>query len=390
MKKIAFIKGNSKYGTLRVYSDLLIDELRRRKNEVVVIDRLNQGEYEKIDEILDDSFWGVMSYQMLAFKVKGTLDEKKKYLPDLKFISLCGDHPIYTNYWLNKMKNNNQAYLLISDVNQYPYIKEYYPWLKVNTFTSIVGKGLPDAVRYSEKQIDVFFGGTYREMEIQERIIEAMPPIDSKVATFAIDTILKNKGMTLESAVHEALKFFGIHVEKHKFSEYLEKFIPVDRYIRDYYRYSLLDAILERGIKVHLYGDNWNKSKYVNNSNVIILEGEVTLEQGFFYMANSRIILNMMPWSRIGFHDRVLNALLAHAVCVTNTNEIVDCTFKNDVELITYDLDEMNKAADKIMYLLNNNDIAEKISEAGYQKAITDFSISSYCESVFQSLEEIL
>lgn len=47
MKKIAFIKGNSKYGTLRVYSDLLIDELRRRKNEVVVIDRLNQGEYEK-------------------------------------------------------------------------------------------------------------------------------------------------------------------------------------------------------------------------------------------------------------------------------------------------------------------------------------------------------
>lgn len=77
---------------------------------------------KKIDEILDDSFWGVMSYQMLAFKVKSTLDEKKKYLPDLKFISLCGDHPIYTNYWLNKMKNNNQAYLLISDVNQYPFI----------------------------------------------------------------------------------------------------------------------------------------------------------------------------------------------------------------------------------------------------------------------------
>ena len=46
--KILFAKGNSQYGALRAYADLLIQKMKEDKHEVVVVDRAVPGEWERL------------------------------------------------------------------------------------------------------------------------------------------------------------------------------------------------------------------------------------------------------------------------------------------------------------------------------------------------------
>lgn len=59
--KILFAKGNSQYGALRDYADLLINKMIEEHHEVVVIDRAIKGEWEKVTDIVDESFDVVFS-----------------------------------------------------------------------------------------------------------------------------------------------------------------------------------------------------------------------------------------------------------------------------------------------------------------------------------------
>ena len=87
--KILFAKGNSQYGALRDYADLLIQKMKEDKHEVVVVDRAVPGEWEKVTDIVDDSFDIVFSLQAVAYKVKCKLDECGIKYDGITYVCVC-------------------------------------------------------------------------------------------------------------------------------------------------------------------------------------------------------------------------------------------------------------------------------------------------------------
>lgn len=389
--KIIFIKGNSMYGALRVYSDKLIEEFKRRGHDIDIIDRTNPGEWENAINIVDETYDMVWGYVMLPFKLKILLKKNGKNVDNIKFVAFCGDHPIYIDYWLREIKPfNKNVYLLVGDVNQLNCIRKYYPWINVNSFDGTIGDGGKDIVRYEDRKFDVFFGGTYYDVKEELNIINEMEVKDRKVANEIIKRILHSEGMPLECAMEKVLEKENINLSLDEFGSYMLKFIPVDRYIRGFYRNKFIHAALMTKADVHVYGNNWEKSDFIQLNNFHIIEGAKNMKKGNEYMANSKIVLNIMPWSRMGMHERILNALMAGAICVTNTNAIIQKKFGTTNGVIGFGVNDDEKLiGSSIKKILLEVDRSSKYAENGKRMVSDKYDISKYYDMVWKSFEEL-
>ena len=89
-------------------------------------------------------------------------------------------------------------------------------------------------------------------------------------------------------------------------------------------------------------------------------------------------------------HERILNALFAGAICVTNTNEIIEKEFGRDKGVRGFGLNDKEKIAKDIRWLLDNEDEAKKIAKAGREKALKDHNTACYFDMVWKAFEEIM
>lgn len=384
--KILFAKGNSQYGTLRDYTDYMMRQLECMGHEVVCVDRLVEGAWENVVNLLDDSFDLVLSFQVLAYKIYVLLEQAGITYPNLKYVSICGDHPIYINYWLNKMVNCSNAYLILADENQYSCIKEYYPYIKAKLLRTTTGKALTGK-KWTDRKYDVYFGGSYYDMEQEYAQIQQMEEVDKYIADEIIELILKNEGLALEKAMKQVIEREGIHIEKRDFMNTLEKYIPVDRYLRGKYRNDYIEAALKSGAEVTVCGNHWDECDLVKYSNFNWI-GAADMEEAYRNMADSKMMINVMPWSRIGFHDRIVNAVTAGSICITNTNPVIEEIFQNGKEIVGIGLKECDKVTEFIDWALHNPLQAEEIAKAGEKKGRQYFNIEDYCRTVLHLVEE--
>lgn len=385
MKKIIVIKGNSQYGTLRVGTDDLVREFRELGINVTVVDRQNEDDWKNLPNILDASYDAVFSMQMVALKAKILVEKcKGDSFKNIKYICICADHPLYANYWLKQVKDKNSFCMLLADRNHKKYIDEFYPNIKTIVHGTTIGSALSEIKAYKSRTIDVFFGGTYFDVENEWENIEQLEDADKVIAKKVIPIILDNTGMTLEAAVKSIVSEYDIE----EFRELMERLMPVDRYIRGFYRNEWLMALARAGIKLSIFGNGWDKSLVKTCENVTVIEGEATLEQGMYYMADSKMILNIMPWSRNGLHDRIINAMLVGAICVTNSNERVNELF-SDKEIVAYPLDQIENVIARVKYLLANEEEAEKISALALKRAHKDFSVQKYAQRIVECIDEV-
>ena len=103
-------------------------------------------------------------------------------------------------------------------------------------------------------------------------------------------------------------------------------------------------------------------------------------------MADSKIIINIMPWSRIGFHDRIVNIIKAGAICLTNTNQVIDNVFENGKEYLGFGLNEKDKITQKINWILEHPYDAAILAEKGNKKGNEYFTIENYCNTILNAI----
>lgn len=86
-------------------------------------------------------------------------------------------------------------------------------------------------------------------------------------------------------------------------------------------------------------------------------------------MAQSKIVLNIMPLFKAGTHDRIFAAMLNHSISLTDTSSYLDSIFSKDKDIVYYDLNEIEKLPELIKELLDNPYKMKELSKAGYEKA---------------------
>lgn len=185
-----------------------------------------------------------------------------------------------------------------------------------------------------------------------------------------VEHILNKDYINLAVAADEVLTFKSIYLS-HELSNQLIKLLPfVDKYVRAYRRKIGLQILAKAGIKIEIYGSNWENFN-LETSNNIRIHPPINFLELLHLMQQSKIVLNIDPNFSMGGHERVFSAMLNAAVAVTNMNGFYSKEFIDGKEIVLYSWSKLDELPEKIMQVLSDRAIFESIRLGGQQKAET-------------------
>jgi hypothetical protein len=386
-KNFILIKGQSQYGALRRMVEDMGAQLRRLGNNTLVIDM--GFDYKKKRALLNDMKEKICFDAVISFNAMGIEDEFIRNRGK-KRIFVMGDHPIWHEKRMNLADEN--TIISFGDTYNIKFVKKYFPKVKL-TPSAIGGPSsfLPESCLYCERKFDLVFTGSYEEPEATYRKeFDCLKGLNTM--NIIEPLIRKLKGYpdkTYEGALEETLNDVGMNnLSDADFLCMAGACVGVNHYIRAYFRDKIIRTIVESGIKIHVSGNGWDNFKSAYRENLI--EEHNDWYTGKKLIANAKITLNVMPWFKGGSHDRVGTAMMSGSVLLTDTNEWFENHFKDMEDIVLFRLDHLEELPGKIRWLLENEDRAAAIAEAGYRKVIPGAARDVNARTLVRNLEAAL
>ncbi len=369
MKKILVVKGQSAYNVLRLAADKICRGFENCGYQVDVIDILAEQGPEKWmavgEKIEEYEFY--FSIQALFWNLE---QQELPWLQDMRRVGWIVDDPVYHAARL-LLSTGKKANILISrDSHAEQVRREYSKFDRVATLYNggFVGE---QKIDYRSKDIDVFFPGTYMSIRKAEEEIQNMDNGFREIANQVKNRIVgRNLASAWQTELGRYLSEINFAISDTEF-ETLERVMgPLDNYQRACMRVSIIEALLQSGIRVTVVGEGWDGYEGKGRENLTILSDKgMDITEVIALMGRSKIVLNNTNILD-GMHERIITAMLANAVSVTNEYEIMNNFFESGKELVTFPLNQIEKLPQIVADLLANPDKAERIAQAGYEAAL--------------------
>ena len=106
-------------------------------------------------------------------------------------------------------------------------------------------------------------------------------------------------------------------------------------------------------------------------------------------MEESKIVLNQMSWFKDGASERIFNAMLQGAVCLTDDSIYLREILTNGQDVVFYDLSELEKLSSIVVELLQHPDIMQCISDNGYQLAKSNHTWKHRAEQLLNIVAQL-
>ncbi len=347
------------------------------------------------------------SMEMLAFIEKGNtivlsfnfhgmcmepqfLDEEGTYIWDALGITcynILADHPYYYYERLSTCPKN-YVQLSIDKVHE-AFMKRFFPEVKLGPFLPLGGTELSEILKtserdgilcdlsdvcidarrpISEREIDVVFTGNYASPSRFEKYITRLGEEYEQFYYEMIEDLLAHPQQAVEEVVERYLRREIPEVTERELKETMQNITFIDLYIRYHVRGEVVKALVDNGIRVHVFGDKWDELACDHPENLINGDSLYS-EECLYQIQNSKISLNVLPWFRYGAHDRIFNSMLNGAVCLTDSNPYLDDFLENDENCLQFSLNKLQELADRIRCLLDNPQRLQQIADAGYEHA---------------------
>lgn len=121
----------------------------------------------------------------------------------------------------------------------------------------------------------------------------------------------------------------------------------------------------------------------------LIIHDDIDFEKGLDIMAQSRISLNVMSWHKGGMTERIANAMLNYSVCVTDETSYINRHFVAGENIVTFNLDNIDKLPDKIRTVLQDENLQKYIEKNAYKKALSEHTWDNRSDYFMNILGEI-
>lgn len=367
-KKILVGRGFSQYNVLCQACDEICKGFINAGYEIDVIDFHEANAYRYFQKCLEnnDNYLFYFSMQALYW------DEEKTVLPQLQDIQRIGwivDDPIYHDERLAGTNGHNATALIVRDSHA-DIIRRDYPHIDNVETLYHGGFTCSNIIPYNKRKIDVFFPGTYTSLSEAEQRVNKIDGIYGQIASTMKQQII---GKNLSHFWRDELKayFNSLHVEvsEKEFHSLEYLMSPLDFYQRTFMRTHIIETLLKNNIDVSVVGSGWDKYDGIGKDHLHILSHTgIDISETVELMGNSKIILNNTNITD-GLHERILSAMLAQSVCVTNNYTLLNNLFKNNKELVTFSLDNLASLPNTITNLLQNAQESEAIARNGYLSA---------------------
>lgn len=391
-KKVLLIKGASKYNVLRYACDLFAKGFEANHYEVVIYDAYEIKTNTMLIKILKKELTGRNGF---VFLINGTFCElriEKNDMPLLdclpyKVFAYFVDYPYYQSLRLEKFHGNNYFTSFV-DKNHVEYVKTYYKNIKHVSF--IPHFGFPSCVEktYDQKNIDIFFPGSYYGTENIISEVEEFPKVWKDIVYQVLDMLLRDVSLTVEAALKQYFESIFFDYTDNDFLDMMDLMVVVDRYIREHYRYLVIKSILDSNLCLTVTGSGWDsfREQYPNQINILTKDG-MDIEETIKTIADSKIVLNVLPTFKCGTHERIFTSMMNGSVCVADKNKLLEELFTDGEEIIFYDMKCLDELPVKIKEILSNQEKAEKMVRQAKTLVSEEYSFQNLARKVIDIVE---
>lgn len=388
--KVIIIKGLSQYNVLTYACEQMAKGFEANGYDTVVLEGREITKINKAIEFLRQEMAsdGIFIFSFNSLFSEVMLNEHLGMLDYLDFpvFAFLVDHPYFHTVRLSKNKTE-KYYLSCVDYNHVTYVQKYHTNIKNVMFMPHFGFQAVEYIPYTKKQIDIYFPGSYSPIEDREKTLKQMPEVFQLIAARLITDMIKDSTLILEEALENYLTSIHFEYNAEDFKDLMEVMIIVDKYVRDYHRNRIVTTILESGIGMTVAGVGWSvlKEKYPDALNLISKDG-LDIEENIKVIANSRILLNVLPGFQNGSHERVFTALMNECVCLSDKNLFFKECFVDKQEIVYYDLNHLEQLPEIINSILQDSKSAQRIAEQGREKVKDEYGFPNLTKKILNMM----
>lgn len=292
---------------------------------------------------------------------------------ETKYINILVDHPLY--YHSKLVSDVPRLTLFCVDREHVNYVRRFYPGIKVKFLPlagniKLQGKLMENTfVPYSERKYDVVFTANYVPIEHLE---QQFSDLDEDYATFyrgIVDDLITNPMQSMDVVMERHIRDELGEVPDGDIRGAMSGMLFIDLLVRTYFRGEVIRELADAGIKVHVFGADWDKLECKTPENIIKNSGQVSSARCVSAVRNARISLNVMPWFKDGAHDRIFTAMLQKTVALTDDSRYLRKEFTDGEDIMFFSLEGRKYLPDIVYMLLRDEANAIRIAENGYHRA---------------------
>ena len=357
---------NTCHGVLRRFAVDITKSLIKKGQAVITSDG-SYGMTVNLSDIEDNSLKGFIGFQSIVlFKDYFRKIKCPKYI-------FWFDNPMYFGNLFEGI--DDKYYLLCQDRYYAEFIEEHF--------------GVVNALQLPPAGEDAGWAANkYRPFDIV--FIGACNYVDESVIKDEFqkeyyEYMKAHPNITFEQGLKELLVYKDFNIDEQKFRSLLDSLQDVCRNIVNYYRTKVLETLLAAGIKIDVFGDTWDRYSGLGRDN-LIKHDAVNVDESLEIWGKSKIGLNVMTWHKAGMTERIANICLSGAVCLSERTEYLDKKFNNYEDIVTFNLEHLEKLPDVVRELLANDSLRESIAQNAYIKASKEHIWDNRAESILRGL----
>ncbi len=388
--KILFVIGVSEYDSTKIFVREMKEAMAAAGWQTEVLDGTDQSAYAVQREQVTRSSYDVI------FTINGMLLEEGNSLGEklldgeVLYCTYLMDHPMI--HWERLQKRYPRMLVLCPDRNHVRFIEQYMKHISYSAFLphgGCVGQVLRE---YEERGIDVSFMGSYTPSEKVKEELASYPAAMRELMESVIALLTAQSDQTLEQALLQVLSERGMNVADKDLPGILSEFRPVDRYVRCYFREQVIQALVQGGIPVDVYGHGWER--FPGGGEFLRIHPSVAYEESLDIIGDSKISLNVMPWFKDGAHDRVFTAMANGAICLTDSSQYLQEIFQEEENIFFYSLRGIRFLPAKVKRLLCDDEKGRRVAEAGKENALQHrwaqraYEVMDYLEQVVDVIHQ--
>lgn len=358
IRKVIVVLGKTQYGVLTRFAEGITEGFQELGIQVDVLDRREDVLFEIKKHIADYDM-------MFSFNNFGDREISEGIFmnPNMIIWSFYVDHPLHHDNNLLTAQRNDVASFI--DRNHVNYVREMYPNNRNVVFLPHAGELLKNTISFEKRKYNITFLGSYKNPKSYLHELEAYDVNTQDMLKTIIVRLYREATNTLEMILAEELGKRGVTLNKEAFRTTMAELDFVDKYVRNKKRHDVIEVLLKAGYKVDVFGNGWEEFESEYKSN-LCMHGNVEYDVALNEMANSRIVLNIMPLYANGSHERVFTVMGMRSICVTDSSAYLDEQFEDGKHLFYYSMERLSELPDLAGRILNNEAEIEKVLDNAY------------------------
>lgn len=191
---------------------------------------------------------------------------------------------------------------------------------------------------------------------------------------------------TAEQGLRAVWEMQGIPYDEARLLQTLADWKDLCYMLLQLYRHRVIDAILNAGIPLHVFGDSWRDYRGNGLKNLMI-HPKLMVKESLEVWSKAKIGLNIMNGHKAGMTERIANIMLCGACCLSDETSYLKEYFTDGEDIVLFRADQPEELVEKIQYLLNHDEKREQIAKSGRNKAMQEHIWRKRAEQLLELMQ---